>query len=99
LKKYHNIEKEIIESQIAVLKEFSSDNPRRQYIDGELTKDLEYVQSNMVDTPESMKRKEKMLQNHAEYLAVLQYHRDKLNLLPNDGLDKKYDSKFDHYKD
>jgi len=99
LTKYHTIEKELIQEQLEALKKYPEDNARKIYITEELQKDLEYVNSNMVENPDSLRRKQKMLQNHQEYFQVLKYHREKLNLLPDDGLDKKYDSKFNHYND
>jgi len=96
--KYHGIEKKLIEDQLEAVRRFSEDAPRRQYIEAELLKDLEYVESNMVDTPESINRKEKMLSNHQEFLAVLKFTREKLHLLPTPA-SQQYDSKYDHYKD
>ena len=34
LNKYHNIEKEIILSQLTAIRQFPEDNPRRVYIEG-----------------------------------------------------------------
>jgi len=99
LNKYHNIEKQLIEAQLEVMKKYPEENPRRQFIQDELQRDLEYVQGNMQETPESIRRKQKMLQSHQEYLQVLKFHREKLHVLPDDGSERKYDSKFDHYRD
>jgi len=100
LNKYHNIEKEIIEAQLEALKKFPEDNPRRVYVEGELLNDLEYVESNMKENPETTIRREKMLKSHQEFFAVLQYNKDKLESM---GItfdhSKKYDPKFDHYQD
>jgi len=97
LVKYHNIEKKLIEDQLEVIRKYPEDSPRRMYIENELMKDLEYVQSNMVETPESIHRKEKMLTNHREFFSVLSFLREKLHLLPSPSV-KQYDSKFDHYQ-
>jgi len=98
LKKYHNIEKQLIEAQLEVIRKYPEDNARRQYIEGELLKDLEYVETNMIENPESVRRKNKMLQSHSEFFQVLKFQREKLHLLP-EPVEKKYDSRFDHYKD
>lgn len=96
--KYHNIEKELIEAQLAVMMKYPEDSARRQHVQGELEKDLAYVKGNMEDTPEGRKRKEKMLKNHQEFFKVLRYHKDKLQALGVDTEERKYDPKFDHYQ-
>jgi len=100
LQKYHEIEKEIITAQLQALHNFPEDNPRREYVEGELRKDLSYVSQNMEQTPESQKRRQKMLRNHAEFFKVLQYHKEKLREL---GVyvekERVFDSKFNHYHD
>jgi len=99
LTKYHNIEKEIIEAQLDAIRKFPEDNARRQYIEGELTRDLEYVVSNMEISPESSKRRHKMLKNHNEFFQVLMYNKEKLQALGVTIDERKYDPKFDHYQD
>lgn len=101
LTKYHNVEKQIIEAQMEALKQFPEDSPRRLYVEGELQKDLAYVENNMKETPEGTRRREKMLKNHAEFCKVLKYYKDKLKVLGyvDDGQEKKYDPRFDHYND
>mmetsp|Transcript_7364 Transcript_7364/g.10204 ORF Transcript_7364/g.10204 Transcript_7364/m.10204 type:complete len:326 (+) Transcript_7364:96-1073(+) len=99
LNKYHNIEKEIIQAQLEVLKNYAEDNPRRIYVEAELNADREYVEGNMVENPDAMKRRQKMLKNHTEFCKVLKYHKDKLKLLGVDDIgERHYDPKFDHYK-
>lgn len=115
LKKYHQIEKDIIQVflknriiyiyyyqvQLDILKKYPEDSPRRIYIENELLQDLEYVNQNMIETPEVMKRREKMLKNHQDFFKVLQYYKEKLKSLGfyDGSLERKYDPKFDHYKD
>lgn len=100
LNKYHNIEKQIILSQLDAIRKFPDDNPRRVYIEGELINDLEYVESNMQESPEVVKRREKMLKSHQEFVQVLHYNREKLEAM---GItfdkERKYDPKFDHFQD
>ena len=78
LTRYHNIEKEIIETQLEAIRKFPEDNPRRMYIENELLKDLEYVGSNMEESPETTARREKMLNSHNEFYLVLMYNKEKL---------------------
>jgi len=99
LKKYHNIEKDIIEAQLAAIRKFPEASPRRMYIEGELLRDLEYVENNMLETPEVMKRRQKMLKNHNEYFKVLMYNKEKLLALGGEFTDRKYDTKYDHYQE
>jgi len=102
LKKYHHIEAQLIEAQLAALSAFPADSPRRLYIEEELRKDLEYVSGNMEENPESVRRRQKMLKNHQEFFKVLQYHKDKLKragLIAVDTVERKYDPRFDHYRD
>jgi hypothetical protein len=94
LTKYHAVEKSAIEAQLQVLRVYPEDNARRQHIEAELLKDLDYVEQNMIESNESIKRKEKMLANHKEFLKVLQFYREKVGLQPENEL--KFDSKYDH---
>jgi len=100
LNKYHNIEKEIIEAQLEVIRKYPEDSPRRLYVESELLRDLEYVQSNMNVDEEALKRREKMLLNHQEYYKVLKFHKDKLKAFGVDmSQEITYDPRFDHYQD
>jgi len=98
LKKYHGIEQQMIEAQLEAIRKYPEDNARRMFVEAELLKDLEYVSSNMVENTESIRRKQKMLQSHAEFFQVLKFHRERLHLLPEPDA-KIYDSKFDHYNE
>lgn len=111
LNKYHAIEQDLIEAQIKALQKYSQDSPRRQYIEGELFNDLEYVKGNMVENPEGNRRRQKMLKNHAEFCKVvlfhfivltgqvLKYYKEKLRELGLIGsyVERHYDTKYDHY--
>jgi len=99
LTKYHSMEKQMIEAQLKVIQKYPEDNARRQHVEAELEKDLEYVKSHMEETPEGRKRREKMLKNHQEFFKVLVYHKDKLGALGEDVEVRKYDPKFDHFND
>jgi hypothetical protein len=66
---------------------------RRQAIEEELLKDLEYVEQNMEETDESKRRKEKMLANHKEFLKVLKFYKAKVGVEVSEEI--KFDSKYD----
>jgi hypothetical protein len=78
---YHTIEKEIIQGQMDALRNTAPDSIRTAMLLDELQQDLEYVNRNDDESPESLARREKMLRNHRAYLKVLQYHTDKLKVL------------------
>jgi len=77
LKKYHQIEKDIIEAQLKVIKEFPPVNPRQQHIEQELNKDLEFVTENMKESPSGTAKRERMLSMHRDFVTVLQWFKDK----------------------
>jgi len=79
LKKYHQIEKDIIEAQIKVMAEFPPINPRQQHVEEELRKDLEFVTGNMQETPSGTAKKERMLSMHKDFVTVLGWFRTKLD--------------------
>lgn len=60
----------MIEEQLEAVRKYPEDNPRRIYVENELVNDLEYVNNNMNENPESIRRKQKMLQSHAEFFQV-----------------------------
>jgi len=79
LKKYHQIEKEIIEAQLKVLAEFPPINPRQQSVEEELKKDLEFVSENMKESPSGTAKRERMLSMHKDFVTVLGWFRTKLD--------------------
>jgi len=79
LKRYHQIEKDIIEAQLKVLAEFPPINPRQQHVEEELKKDLEFVNENMKESPAGTSKKEKMLSMHKDFVTVLGWFRTKLD--------------------
>jgi hypothetical protein len=102
LRQYHLIELEIINAQQKALAAFPEDSPRRQYVQTELDKDLQYLASNMKGGDEDRKRKELMLQNHKDFFKALRFPREKLRVLLLDAdaaLDRVYDSQYDLYQD
>ncbi|KAL6056204.1 BAR domain-containing protein [Balamuthia mandrillaris] len=103
LKKYHQLEKEMIEAQLEAIRKYPEENERRQCVEEELLQDLAFVEGNMGDEPGAMKRREKMLENHSDFLKVLRFHKEKLKVLYLENADAveeiKFDSRYDHYRD
>lgn len=95
LKQYHEVEKAIIEKQLEVLAQYDENNARRLYWEGELTADLQFVSENLSNDTERSDRRHKMLSNHAAFLAVLKYHKEKLNHPFKSDPSRQYDPKFD----
>jgi hypothetical protein len=79
LRKYHQIEKDIVEAQLKAIEEFPPMNPRKAHIEEELTKDLEFVKDNMKETPEAMAKRTRMLSMHKDFLSVLKWYREKVS--------------------
>jgi len=101
LKKYHTTEREMIEAQLKVVRTYPESSERRKHIEAELMQDLEFVQGNMADTPDAARRREKMLEAHADFFKVLKFHKEKLKVLyleeSTDAQKREYDPRFDHY--
>eukprot|EP01090_Pellita_catalonica_P005018 TRINITY_DN14847_c0_g1_i1.p1 TRINITY_DN14847_c0_g1~~TRINITY_DN14847_c0_g1_i1.p1 ORF type:complete len:298 (-),score=69.21 TRINITY_DN14847_c0_g1_i1:51-944(-) len=96
LHKFHEKEKEMIEQQLEIVRSYSEDSQRRQIIEAELERDLEFVTDNMTVTPNGQIRREKMMKAHAEFFKVLKYFKKKLVVLPDvPEEDKNYDPTFD----
>jgi hypothetical protein len=79
LRKYHQIEKDIIEAQIKALADFPPVNPRKGVWDEELQKDLEFVEENMKETPQSTTKRERMLTMHRDFVDTLSWFKTKLD--------------------
>jgi hypothetical protein len=96
LDKYKLLEKQIIEVQLEAIRQSpAEDNPRRDYMEGELLEDLKSIDEQLVSAElEATKhRREKMLKLHIDFLNVLRFFREKLHLLDAD-VDKVYDPQF-----
>eukprot|EP01120_Amphizonella_sp_Union-15-10_P007410 TRINITY_DN2497_c0_g1_i2.p1 TRINITY_DN2497_c0_g1~~TRINITY_DN2497_c0_g1_i2.p1 ORF type:complete len:357 (+),score=78.23 TRINITY_DN2497_c0_g1_i2:155-1072(+) len=78
LQRFHQLEKCMIEAQLKALSNYPSDNLRRQAVEKELLKDLEYVKENMNVNPKVEKHREQMRQIHRDFFAVLKWQREKL---------------------
>lgn len=79
LKKYHTMEKEIIEAQIKALEEFPPMNPRKAHWEEELKKDLEFVIENMTENPSANQKRERMLTMHRDFVNTLSWFKGRLN--------------------
>src|SRR5690606_6437055 len=86
LLKFQIMEKEIIENQLKVLQKYPKDNERRQYIESQLLKDLEYTKQRIAsgESKEDEKRRERMLTMHKEFLKLLVFFKEKWKLLNED---------------
>jgi len=79
LKKYHQIEKDIIEAQLKAIADFPPMNPRKAHMEEELQKDLEFVTENMKESPSSTAKRERMLSMHKDFVTVLSWFKNKLD--------------------
>jgi len=98
LNKFHNLEKQIVESQLAVVRKFPEESERRKHIEQELLADLAFVEDNLNGDTSDIRRREKMLSSHSDFLKVLKFHKEKLRVLYFDNSNKVYDPRFDLYK-
>lgn len=90
LKKYHQMEKEIIEAQLKALEEFPPVNPRKAHWDEELQKDLEFVTENMTENPQSNQKREKMLSMHRDFVNTLSWFKGRLDTFAEElGIEEK----------
>jgi hypothetical protein len=78
LRQYHEIEKKMIEAQIAALQKYPPVSERRKHVEAELEKDLEYVSTNMIDNPQVQSHREKMQAMHKDFFAILKWQRKKM---------------------
>lgn len=85
LKMFHQLEKCMIEAQLEVVRKYPSDNLRRQHVEQELQKDLEYVSDNMKENPQVMKHREKMRLMHVDFFSLLKWQREMMARLPFDA--------------
>jgi len=80
LRKYHTMEKELIEAQLKALEEFPPMNPRKAHWDEELQKDLDFVIESMAENPSSTQKRERMLSMHRDFVNTLSWFKNKLDI-------------------
>jgi len=81
LSKYHQIEKELIEAQLGILKKFPAEDPRRLHVETELKADLEFVSGNMADNPKVRSHRERMQCMHQDFFSLLKWQRKKIQTI------------------
>ncbi|KYQ90533.1 hypothetical protein DLAC_09158 [Tieghemostelium lacteum] len=81
LRQYHQMEKDIVQSQLNVLKKYSEEVPRQQHVSYELQQDLEYVEKNMTEDPSAIAKRKRMLEMHTDFFKVLRWYREKMKAL------------------
>eukprot|EP00026_Physarum_polycephalum_P012089 Phypoly_transcript_12361.p1 GENE.Phypoly_transcript_12361~~Phypoly_transcript_12361.p1 ORF type:complete len:334 (+),score=90.56 Phypoly_transcript_12361:90-1004(+) len=97
LKKYHTMEKEIIEGQLKALEEFPPMNARKAHWDEELQKDLEFVKENMTENPASNQKKERMLSMHRDFVNTLSWFKGRLDTFAQElGIEAKENGTMHH---
>lgn len=79
LRRYHEMERDIVAGQLKALEEFPPMNPRKTHWDEELQKDLEFVKENMQETPQSTQKRGKMLAMHKDFVNTLSWFKSKLD--------------------
>jgi len=95
LKRYHEVEKAIIEAQLDVLAKYDPENARTKHWGAELLLDLQGVEHLLEDDETKTARRKRMLSNHAAFLEVLKFNREKLDLPFKVNQGRQYDPKFD----
>lgn len=74
----------MIEAQLELVRKYPESNLRRQAIESELVKDLEYVKGNMEINPKVINRRENMRSMHKDFFALLKWQREKMLRVPFD---------------
>lgn len=75
----------MIEAQLQAIRKYPETNLRRQHIESELQKDLDYVSTNMKEDPKVTLHRERMRDMHEDFFSLLKWQREKLLRLPWDG--------------
>ena len=72
----------MVEALLKVVRAYPEDSPRRQAIEPELVKDLEYVEGNMTINPKVVTRRTNMRAMHQDFFALLKWQREKMLRVP-----------------
>jgi hypothetical protein len=78
LKQYQQLEKCMIEAQLQVLAKYPESSQRRQVVETELKKDLQYITEHMQEDPKVTRHRQHMRQIHQDFFAVLKWQREHL---------------------
>jgi len=68
----------MIKAQIKALEAFPPVSERRKHVEGELEKDLAFVESNMEENPKARAHRERMQRMHKDFFAILKWQRKKM---------------------
>eukprot|EP01125_Pyxidicula_operculata_P003446 TRINITY_DN1429_c0_g1_i1.p1 TRINITY_DN1429_c0_g1~~TRINITY_DN1429_c0_g1_i1.p1 ORF type:complete len:156 (+),score=50.88 TRINITY_DN1429_c0_g1_i1:154-621(+) len=71
----------MIEAQLGALKEFTIDTGRRQYVENELSLDLEYINDTMNEGPNTLRHRERMASMHKDFFAILKWQRRRMQTM------------------
>lgn len=82
LGRFHEIEKNMIEALLKVVRKYPEDSARRLAVEPELVKDLEYVEGNMTVNPKVITRRTNMRAMHQDFFALLKWQREKMLRVP-----------------
>lgn len=74
----------MIEAQLQAIRKYPESNLRRQHVESELIKDLEYVSNNMKEDPKVVLHRERMRDMHVDFFSLLKWQRERLIKLPWD---------------
>lgn len=85
LGRFHEIEKDMVQALLAVVRKYPEASPRRQAVEPELVKDLEYVEGNMTINPKVVQRRTNMRTMHEDFFSLLKWQREKMLRVPFDA--------------
>lgn len=72
----------MVETLLAVVRKYPESSARRQAIEPELEKDLEYVKGNMTLNPKVVQRRTNMRSMHQDFFSLLKWQREKMLRVP-----------------
>ncbi|XP_049849461.1 uncharacterized protein LOC126318701 [Schistocerca gregaria] len=82
LTKYHQVNRDMIRAQLAVLERYDGESAYRRALEESLLKDLEYIESHMEMGPRVVRVREKMREMHQDFFALLKWQRERMLRLP-----------------
>jgi hypothetical protein len=72
----------MVEALLAVVRKYPAESARRQIVEPELMKDLDYVQGNMTINPKVVTRRTNMRAMHQDFFSLLKWQREKMLRVP-----------------